>query len=815
MIVEQALFGEVHGGHGLRAAGGNIPADLAPRLDLPDTAPRGVRWQPFLRGFPRGDLYVLARTFPDPRADRSGMVLTHALMAPLEELIATPDLRPLIAALIVAPADLRTLEVGPGTALPPEAPDLAQAAAALTTHGNGPIVRAEIDGFDDLVASLWGRLWPEIRRTFAFRLSFGPTDLVETPQPALICTPPELVSRWNGHRLISPESPVASSPAATLLCGRPEGDVLRVFGEEIGAALKSFGDLALLESTYLFSTSEPEIFNNVLAAVRLTQRLSPDPDHGSAGKTRLLSRLVGQIREASAAEALTLRNLNLTGFAEARPVWTALSEWLVTNSFPATQDESFRVMVANMANPSQSVPDWRIAILNGLSTAARTTERLAFAFWRWSTADPTIVRPLCETARADDAFEDFLVETAPDDLATAAAREILDFARERQLHRLHGVTASAAFSPVEAARMQVAVEPPPAVAGLRLALRNAAPAEVIGCAVDIGDSRIIDMAAKAVAATPELLTCVDLSEPTARAIWTASLGQNPDAWRGPIDPRATFETILLDLLDGRAVEADLINHLSLTPLADLSRFTRRVELWPQLRDPARTQLLRATASGWLTHAPQEISVPEAELQVALRGNPELDKLLDQLDGEAVRIMAMLADFEEHRFLLWLHRATTRIHEFSTSDSVAIGHLVRDRRWKPSADELLRMLERGREDVRPALRTCASLFGMFDRWRHRLSEISSDEKWDLLEELVAQLYPTGPGHDGLWERSGGHDADLASHQNGRGQWRETLIRIRRGSGRPPIGQLLNTMREDYPANVSLTFLAGEREFEGRR
>jgi hypothetical protein len=201
--VEQAIYGEHRGGHGLRHATGDrsLATDLASRLDLPDTAPSGVTWSPFTSGFVHADRYVLARTFLDPRAPRSGMVLSHALIAPIQNIAHCADLRPLFARLITeasAPQSLETLDLASEEGIPPLAPELTGAAAALTTRGGGPVVRLGLDGFEDLIVALWSRLWPAIRRTFVFRLSFSPGDLIESPTPTLICTPATLAVLFHG-----------------------------------------------------------------------------------------------------------------------------------------------------------------------------------------------------------------------------------------------------------------------------------------------------------------------------------------------------------------------------------------------------------------------------------------------------------------------------------------------------------------------------------------------------------------------------------------------------------------------------------------
>jgi hypothetical protein len=74
MRVETAIYGEMNGGHALRHASGDtqFARSIAPKLDLPSNPPLGVQWSPYVSGFAEGDRYVLARTFLDIGASRSG-----------------------------------------------------------------------------------------------------------------------------------------------------------------------------------------------------------------------------------------------------------------------------------------------------------------------------------------------------------------------------------------------------------------------------------------------------------------------------------------------------------------------------------------------------------------------------------------------------------------------------------------------------------------------------------------------------------------------------------------------------------------------
>ena len=255
MRVEQAVYGEVQGrGHGLRASSSNaaIAAAIASKLDLPDAVPAGVQaWSPFVRGFPIDDHYVLARTFLDSSASRGGMVLTHALIVSLDDICKVGSLAMLFAWLAPSatecPSSLATLEVDTAGSNHAAAADLIGTANALTAQGLAPVVRLGVDGFEHLIDSLWGHLWPAIRRTFAFRLSFGPNDVVEQPTPALVCSPEQLQARWTKHCIVKPDDQTPNSESAGVLCGQRDVRPILALAGALGLEVHTLRDLSRLE----------------------------------------------------------------------------------------------------------------------------------------------------------------------------------------------------------------------------------------------------------------------------------------------------------------------------------------------------------------------------------------------------------------------------------------------------------------------------------------------------------------------------------------------------------------------------------------
>jgi hypothetical protein len=101
-------------------------------------------------------------------------------------------------------------------------------------------------------------------------------------------------------------------------------------------------------------------------------------------------------------------------------------------------------------------------------------------------------------------------------------------------------------------------------------------------------------------------------------------------------------------------------------------------------------------------------------------------------------------------------------------------------------------------------------GLVDRWFLGLSPVSASEKWDVLTELAAQLFPNGPDQDALWERSGGRDADLRHQGTGKERWRGAIRDIQNGR-QPRVSRLIQQMRADFPENPNLRLMADDPLF----
>jgi hypothetical protein len=79
-----------------------------------------------------------------------------------------------------------------------------------------------------------------------------------------------------------------------------------------------------------------------------------------------------------------------------------------------------------------------------------------------------------------------------------------------------------------------------------------------------------------------------------------------------------------------------------------------------------------------------------------------------------------------------------------------------------------------------------------------------DEWKTLEEIMANLYPSGPIEQEIWSRSGGDLSRLKLGSTGRTNWFNALRTLRQGGGgsRIDLRTLIGTALEDYPHHVLL-------------
>ncbi|MUI14791.1 hypothetical protein GJV26_20325 [Massilia dura] len=826
--MEQAIYGEVaRRGHGLRAASPNalMAEGIASKLDLPDTIPPGdLNWGKFVRGFPLPDYYVLARTFLDPMASRGGMVLTHALFIPLDEMCAVSSLSPLFAKLhstaaeCIGPLEYLQVETSSGTPVAPA--DLIGTANALTAGGPGPVVRVGVDGFEELIDALWHNLWPSIRRSFAFRLSFGPNDVMVQPSPVLVCTPAQRQGQWTKHPIVKPSDLVPANESAKILIGQRSIAPILALANDLGVDVQSFKDLGRLERLEaLFPTANT--FDALLSVIRMVDGISSQKDCGERLKNQLIDRFSAVLPSAQPSQLLQLRNLDFAGFPSSAAVWKAMAQVVGDLDFEPLDDLSAMELVTASVDSDRAIAPWREAASAGLGIAAHRTKPTVYkAIWRWAKANSKAFFTALGVLPDDSEIELRLVQVAPKALAVLNQEALLCALVRKRWLTAHGAALGAIAPPLEAVQRQLAAEVDQTSSqGIRAAIGNATPAQVLECAVKLKDARLVDLCAELAWKCPEMLADIRCEEITEQKIWAAAIFKQPALWNSPRNAADVRNTVLTRLESGHAVESGLLDAFSHTPLANLSGTPDRALLWSSLPAALLPRYLDATACGWLDTATAtafNMAPPEPVLECAIVASPRLQQVLgDELKPFEIRlaIVASLPLFGEEALVTWLGNTLRSIRALSTSQAEQLGGLVAARGWKLAAEFLAAKRDDYRNDLLPALRRCEHLLDFYLRLKLKLSTPSRAEKWRALEREACELYPDGPETDELWSRAGGKNYQLGKGtQNGIARWHSALSLVRMGSG-PKARELLAEMCQDFPNNEPLRLYAQDTDIVG--
>jgi len=828
MRVEQAVYGEVDGGgHGLRACSSDqvFAREIAARLDLPDTLPAGITgWSPFVRGFPVGDRYVVARTFRDPAASRGGMVQTHALIVGLDDVCRLENLAPLFNSLPAALADvapLGTLELEPVPLdAPPACADLVGTANSLLRQGTGPVVRVGIEDFERLISALWRNLWPSVRSSFVFGLSFGPADVVHKPLPTIVCTPEQLRGRWAAFRVVVPSDDKPESEAAALLAGSHGTTQLLDLAASLGISLQTIGHLRQLETVHKLLTSSDR-FDSLSNAVRMVGVLSVGSDQGKEAKEALLARFIGQVNHATRQQVLTLRNLQLTAFAGAMHFWEAVQRRVERLPLSSSDDDDAVEMIGSTSDDTRALGPWQEAAREALAAVLHLkTTTAADAAWRWLDRDAETTVAVISLVPNEAGVEQPFAATAPRQLKAATSQALLPSLLSRGWLSAHGAVLSASQMPLEAARRQLQVDTTRGHAdGVRLALRLASTAQLVECAIALDDSRVLDLCANALAADPVPLRSLSFGQIPEQRVWRAGLQKKSSLWSAPAEPAHARDTVLSNLLADVPVDAQLLNELSKTPLADVSEYSRRAELWRRLPARSRDGFLRATAKAWLDAAvgSSALDAPEDVLESEILAHAGLTSVLGNQHIDLVKrlaIISALPGFTEHRFAGWLQTQMTMGQRLTPNAAEALGRLMLARQWKATVRDLASRYGVTRADLHPTFHACAVMLSIFDRWKLPISPPTSAEKWAAFIDVASHLYSDGPGHNELWSRAGGDNAELPYGATGRARWQAAISYVRNGA-HPSMRELITAMRIEHPRNEELAVFASDPDIVGKR
>lgn len=829
MRIEQAIYGEVSGrGHGLRTSSmknSQVAKALASRLDLPDSIPPGIsNWSPFVRGFPIGDQYVIARTFLDSSASRSGMVLTHALIIRIEDMVQFEDLSVLFENMFSSaaecPESVSAFELVPHPCGSSSATDLIATANALLDSKGRTAIWLGVTGFEELVGSLWKQIWPDLRRTFSFRLSFSPKDIIDDPKPTIVCSPEQQTPLWVNQNVIDQSLVAPVSESARILCGNADVTPVLELANSLEIELDSLTIFTKLERLNALTSDDKDV-DRLVGALRLIDGLSKNPELGKELKTSLISKFGALIPKVTLKQLLVMRNLTLAGFNNTEKLWGAVESRVCSLDFGEVNDDDLSKLFLYSVNPDLAIPDWRESVQAALKTAVDKKPSALFkGLWRCVPLANDAFSAAISSMPNADGIEPQLVSEIPRKLSNSLLPDLLAPLLEKQWLVAHGAVLASALSPMEAVGQQLQVDTDSLKdSGVRAALKFATPALVLECALKYKDLRLVELASELAVNHPEILLDIQCKDITEQQVWRLSIERKSTLWSSPSDPINARNTLLSSLANGGYVDNRLLEVLANTPLANLYEVPERESLWKLLPARACDHYLQATALGWVENAEQSAIGDrlDAELEQAIvRSTALAQSLVKATVSIATRLsmISSLPSFTEESFISWAGDLLNTVRPIQYSEAVQLGRLMFSRRWKAAVRHLADRHAPYRPDLKPCLTICSEFLDWYTTWKLGISKPSASDKWNAFERLVCDLYPNGPDTDELWSRAGGRKSDLSNqNQSGSTRWHSALNKVRYGGSLKPK-KLMDTMLDDFPDNEELRFFSDDSDILGK-
>jgi hypothetical protein len=819
--IAQAIFGERERGHRMLAASPSFSdaETLAGRMDLQGSPPPHAEWGPHFSGFPWNGHYVLARTVKDPSGTRGNMVFSRAFAIPEGAAGQMDDiggLLELLEELGEAREAATDVEWRPGASPPVPSADLA---AGLTADGSPPVVWASDYEFGAAVAGLWSTIWPAARLALRFRIAFSPADIASDP-PTIVTTPPALVTRWSGYRVANPGSqPQGPDRAAIYLGGGARDGDLESLVKAFGDQMPNIRDLTrLTELEHLLTKGAT--FDGYLGAIRLAALLAPGAEQAEKQKGQLLDGAMRTLSGATIAEIRMARNLDLASFARREDFWDAVADWARSELWSELDADAVLGIVEESAS-DKPVEGWREAISTGLRAAlSPPSATVAKRLWNLLERRPELLTRLARLSANQSELERALVAAAPVRLTADTGAALAGQSIALRMVSLHAACCAASL-PAEEAIDRHLTDAPFDAASLALAASKAKGQELIAATLTHSEPQLLAMAIKSVAERPALLRKLEVADAQWRAIWVGALELNPDVNAGLSKAEAVIAELLDAVIDRRIADAPLLERLSATPQANLLGYRQRAALWPLLVEPALSRFRQSTAAGWLSAAERgEDCACEAPLAEEVVQPHRLDPTLDRLvgrPGTAFPLFRALPSIREARFAQWFGQVLARGPRFTVDDAAALGRLVAARSWRDVARSIADAItDSGRSDLRPAVEYIVEMVGTIRRWY--LDETGSSTpvsaKWQVLLELLLELYGFGPRDTRIWQRAGGKDKDVPKGSSGADIWRKIISDAQKGKGDISVSNLVRVMYEDYPYHRAVEKLRWDSQFGAR-
>jgi hypothetical protein len=798
MAMLRARYGAKDNGHTLLWQSDptiKLPTALLGLSDRPQGYEQpGEQWWPSVGCAPLGEYWALWWTLPDSSAQRGGMVRSEVALWPLAEIGTLPDLLGV----------LEDLSGAPVAAARPER--LSSLAEVVLNPGDSTPVVLGLEDWQGLLAGLWPRLSPSLRRQFSARVALTPPQSGQSvAEPWVYGAPSGRRLQWPGRQRVE-TAPLPASRAAQWLVGQADA----LLEEVLAAYGPNWPDLAALrraargaEGLQLLRRQSAALDVSQIIALLRTLVTLPETDATHALQQEAIARITVHLPVADYPALKSLANIHLSADM-ARPVVRSVVEWVGNRALTLALPDAGDLLSRAVKNDLEAW--WR----QGVCEALRLGFTQPFDIWskqtlRWLGLPPAHPA-LDQLLPDDDATETGLLaaakETAlPDGELQACQAQC----GRRNWSRLHAHILYKALTPEQQLPKQLAF-PGDVKPGLAY-LVDVLPGDIVLTqTLATPNVALLPLAAQRTCQEPKLLDKLDPRQAPWRSLWAAHIEAGGAHWPLGADQTQLARQLIDAVLDG--VNADDLVRPLVDDLADaVLVHPQRAGIWSMLGIEAKDRLLTACAKSFIESL-RSANQPEPE---QLLSQSVLTQI--QIGPRSALLIATVVNWsvvlDEWQFREWVRNIPG--NEWTAEISGIFGRGVNQREWRQVAKDIYSLGKKS-SAVAHGVHACFSLLGWWQQSVFSMySGMSNSKTYPLQHDLVRRVAELGADlapHEALshWERAGGSRKYINDKIQPADQWHEIANRANNGGIEYGLSGLIQELLRSCPRNEDIQELA---------
>jgi len=364
ITIHQAFYGEVNRAHSFikqTLSDPDLTSFLIAFTDRPAALPPGVTLSPYISGSSFSKYYVFTKTFPDTSASRAGMVFTHVLILPLEDVTQLNNLDDVLSHFVESKEnkfdELQEIQVELSDSLPNfssrQQPKYIQETISAYTSGVSPILfTGDIASFTNALQLIWNSPNLSSRKKIKFRTSFTLSDIDGIKDLSIVSIQKDFLTKWHGQKIIQGENQEKVeiiSHSEALFLGHKSENPFYNFLHELNVNLSEVHNYAQYEKIFNNYTLIDKIEDaNILRQdIRTIAKISPSPKEGNIVKEKFIERIATLFQNKKDNNLKALRNIDWTAFDNGEAKGKKL--------FPRLWKQNLKTKVKSNFNYSQNL----------------------------------------------------------------------------------------------------------------------------------------------------------------------------------------------------------------------------------------------------------------------------------------------------------------------------------------------------------------------------------------------------------------------------------------------------------------------------